>query len=232
MNPIITLDHINKSYGDVTVLHDITLSFPQGSFTVIVGPSGCGKSTLLKILTGIESATTGTCTINQSMSMVFQNGSLLPWLDVRDNIMLGLESSTLSNPEKASTAQSMIQLMGLDTVADHFPRDLSGGQRQRVGIARALASNPEILLLDEPFSALDAETTENLHEELLKLWKLKNLTIVMISHSLDEAVELADKIYVMKSGKIIASQVIDLSRPRDTTSIPFHNIKQELKKLI
>lgn len=232
MNSIITLEHINKSYGEVAVLHDITVSFPLGSFTVFVGPSGCGKSTLLKILTGIEPATSGTCTVTQSMSMVFQNGSLLPWLNVYDNILLGLESSTLSISEKEAAVKSMIQLMGLDSVVDHFPRDLSGGQRQRVGIARALASNPEILLLDEPFSALDAETTENLHDELLKLWKLKNLTIIMISHSLDEAVELADKVYVMKSGSIVASQVIDDARPRDPASIHFHTVKQNLKKLL
>ena len=232
MQSIITLEHINKSYDQTVILHDISIKFPQGSFTVFVGPSGCGKSTLLKIITGIESATSGTSTVNGSLSMVFQNGSLLPWLNIYNNIMLGLESSNLGQSEKDHAVQDMIILMRLESVVDHYPRDLSGGQRQRVGIARALVSNPEILLLDEPFSALDAETTENLHEELLKLWHVKKLTIIMISHSLDEAIELADKVYVMKSGTILASEMITLDRPRDASSIPFHTFKQDLKKLL
>jgi NitT/TauT family transport system ATP-binding protein len=232
MSTIITTNNLSKSYGETIVLHDINLSINEGSFTVFIGPSGCGKSTLLKLITGIELPSSGTFTIPTSMTMVFQNGSLLPWLSVYDNVMLGLEEINMSPTEKDISVKEMLNLMELDAFLQSYPRDLSGGQRQRVGIARALVSKPNVLLLDEPFSALDAETTENLHAELLKIWKEKKLTIVMISHSLDEAVELADTIYTMKAGKVINSQVISLARPRDQSTIEFHNIKQSLKKLL
>jgi ABC-type nitrate/sulfonate/bicarbonate transport system ATPase subunit len=200
MNPIITFKNISKSYGNSPVLHDIDLVIPTGSFTVLVGPSGCGKSTLLKILTGIEKPDSGTVSAPETLTMVFQNGSLLPWRTVYENIAIGLETVSISKEAKDTAIRTVISLMEMNDLIEAYPRDLSGGQRQRVGIARALVSNPSVLLLDEPFSALDAETTENLHTELLRLWKEKGLTILMVSHSLDEAVELADVIHVMKAG--------------------------------
>lgn len=232
MQPTIEFKNISKSYGTTPVLHDINLAIPKGSFTVLIGPSGCGKSTLLKMLTGIESPNSGAVSCPENTTMVFQNGSLLPWRNVADNIMLALETSRMTSTEKDQAVRDALAMMNMEAFAASYPRDLSGGQRQRVGIARALVSNPEVLLLDEPFSALDAETTENLHAELLKLWKEKSLTILMISHSLDEAVELADVIHVMKAGRVIESEPIDLPRPRDPAGIEFHNLKQAVKKLI
>jgi NitT/TauT family transport system ATP-binding protein len=232
MNPIITFKNISKSYGNSPVLHDIDLVIPTGSFTVLVGPSGCGKSTLLKILTGIEKPDSGTVSAPETLTMVFQNGSLLPWRTVYENIAIGLETVSISKEAKDTAIRTVISLMEMNDLIEAYPRDLSGGQRQRVGIARALVSNPSVLLLDEPFSALDAETTENLHTELLRLWKEKGLTILMVSHSLDEAVELADVIHVMKAGRILQTEQIELPRPRDPSGIEFHNLKQTLRQLL
>ena len=232
MEPIITLHNVMMDYGETRILHDIDLSIPKGSFTVLIGPSGCGKSTLLKLVTGIEQPTRGTVTAPDAMTMVFQNGSLLPWRTVKDNVLLALETSRMTSREKDAAVMESLAMLGMDTLSESYPRDLSGGQRQRVGIARALVSNPEVLLLDEPFSALDAETTENLHAELLKLWKDKGLTVLMISHSLDEAVELADTVHVMSQGKIIDSETILLPRPRDAKSDAFSDIHRKLRILI
>lgn len=232
MEPIISLTHIKKSYNNAQILHGIDLTIPKGSFTVLVGPSGCGKSTLMKILTGIDKPDSGTVIAPTDMTMVFQNGSLLPWRTVYDNIALALETSDLPQPKQHAAILGSISMMGLEKFIGSYPRDLSGGQRQRVGIARALVSNPSVLLLDEPFSALDAETTEALHAELLKLWKDKNLTIVMISHALDEAIELADTIYVMKNGAFIDIENITSPRPRDEQSQSSVALRQKLKNLL
>ena len=229
----ITFKNITKKYGDVTVLHDIDLVIPEGSFTILVGPSGCGKSTLLKMLTGIEQPTSGTVSAVGAMTMVFQNGSLLPWRTVTENVMLALETdSSMTMGQKESAVADALALMGLQSFAGTFPRDLSGGQRQRVGIARALVSNPKILLLDEPFSALDAETTDVLHGELLRLWKEKGLTILMISHALDEAITLADTIHVMKAGRIIDTEQVALPRPRDIHTPEFGAMHAKLRGLL
>ena len=232
MEPIISLKNITQSYGPIKVLHSVDLEVPKGAFFVIVGPSGCGKSTLMKILTGIEKPVSGSVNTPNEMSMVFQNGSLLPWRTVYDNIALALETSSLSDLERDRAIKDSIIMMGLEAFTTSYPKDLSGGQRQRVGIARALVSNPKVLLLDEPFSALDAETTENLHAELLKLWKDKGLTIVMISHALDEAIELADAIYVMQSGKFIDTEVVSLPRPRSLHTPEFGALHDKLRKLL
>ena len=229
---IITFNNISKNYGDVKILHGVTLEIPKGSFTVMIGPSGCGKSTLLKILTGIETPTSGSVTRPSSMTMVFQNGSLLPWRTVYDNIALGLETSLMDDKAREHAIRNAMELMGLTNLEKSYPRDLSGGQRQRVGIARALISNPEVLLLDEPFSALDAETTGSLHGELLKLWKEKGLTIFMISHALDEAIELADTIHVMKAGTIIDTETVSWPRPRNQTDALFVSLREKLRTLL
>lgn len=232
MNSIITLKNISKKYGAISILQNVNLAVMPGSFSVFIGPSGCGKSTLLKILTGIEEQTSGSISVPENITMVFQNGSLLPWRTVYENIHLGLEATDLPVPEKEKIIEEYISLMELENFKSSYPRDLSGGQRQRVGIARALVSNPSVLLLDEPFSALDAETTESLHQALLTLWKEKELTIIMVSHSLDEAIELADSIYVMKSGKIVTQEIVPSVRPRNLTSIEMINLRKNLRNLL
>jgi sulfonate transport system ATP-binding protein len=227
---VISFAAVTKSYGKIEVLKGIDFTVRQGFFVVIVGPSGCGKSTLLRIIAGLEKETTGMVSVSDNPSMVFQNSTLLPWRDVSGNIMLGVESKRdVSDSNKNLLVEQSIELMGLTQYTSHFPRELSGGQRQRVGIARAIVGDPSIILFDEPFSALDAETTENLHREILDIWSKKQLTIIMVSHSLDEAIELADIIYVMKDGVIVHKECIGMDRPRNNKDVHTESIKAKLK---
>jgi NitT/TauT family transport system ATP-binding protein len=236
-NPILTFSNISFKYhnGMADVLHDISFSLENKSFTILVGPSGCGKSTLIKLAAGLTQASSGSLSAPQKMSMVFQNGALLPWYSALDNVLLAFEKDTkLPIEEKKKRALDSLVLMNIKDLADSYPRDLSGGQRQRVGIARALAAEPGLLLLDEPFSALDAETTEALHHELLEIWKSRGITILMISHSLEEAVTLGERILVMHEGRIVHEHKVMLDYPRDPTSETFGkyiaSIRKELKE--
>ncbi|MDR3558469.1 MAG: ABC transporter ATP-binding protein [Candidatus Pacebacteria bacterium] len=243
-NPILTLKDVSFKYhnGTVDVLHDVSFSLEKNSFTILVGPSGCGKSTLIKLVSGLAEPTSGTLAGPKKMAMVFQNGSLLPWYSALDNVLLAFEKdSQLTPEEKKKRALESLELMNIKDLADSYPRDLSGGQRQRVGIARALAAEPELLLLDEPFSALDAETTEALHRELLDIWKSRGLpgrqagiSILMISHSLEEAVTLGERILVMHEGRLVHEHVVRLDYPRDPTTETFGkyiaSIRKELKE--
>jgi NitT/TauT family transport system ATP-binding protein len=243
-NPILTFKDVSFKYhnGNADVLHNISFSLEKNSFTILVGPSGCGKSTLIKLVARLTEASSGSLSAPQKMSMVFQNGALLPWYSALDNVLLAFEKdSQLSIEEKKKRALDSLALMNIKELANAYPRDLSGGQRQRVGIARALAAEPELLLLDEPFSALDAETTEALHRELLDIWKSRGLpdrqagiTILMISHSLEEAVTLGERILVMHEGRIVHEHIVKLDYPRDPTSETFGkyiaSIRKELKE--
>jgi len=236
-NPILTFSNISFKYhnGLAEVLHNVSFSLEKRSFTVLVGPSGCGKSTLIKLVAGLTQASSGSLSAPQKMSMVFQNGALLPWYSAQDNVLLSFEKdSQLGVEEKKKRALDALTLMNIKELANAYPRDLSGGQRQRVGIARALAAEPELLLLDEPFSALDAETTEALHRELLNIWKSRDITILMISHSLEEAVTLGERILVMHEGRIVHEHIVKLDYPRDPTSETFGkyiaSIRKELKE--
>jgi NitT/TauT family transport system ATP-binding protein len=215
-NSIITFTHIFKAYqtGQVLALDDLSISIREGEFFVIVGPSGCGKSTVLKIIAGLEKETGGVLEKPDDISMVFQSGALFPWLSVLDNVALPLRVKNIPEKQVREISLHFINMAGLKDFAEKYPRDLSGGQRQRVGIARALAVSPKVLLLDEPFSALDTVTTEDLHKDLLKIWEQTKQTIVMVSHSIEEAVTLADRIMLMKSGKLEEIFNIPLSRPR------------------
>lgn len=203
-NKIIELKNINKTYTDKKVLNDLSIYFEEGSFNIFVGKSGCGKSTILKIIMNLEKVDSGFIFNKNKCSMVFQNSALLPWRTVYENILLALENENLlTKGEVDEKVLEAIELMELSLFKDVYPRDLSGGQRQRVGIARALVSGASVLLLDEPFSALDAETTEYLHKKLLDIWQDKKLTIIMVSHSIDEAILLADNIFIIKDGKVL-----------------------------
>jgi NitT/TauT family transport system ATP-binding protein len=226
----LTLTDISKIYpGEkVSALNTVSLEIPQGDFFCIVGPSGCGKSTLLKILAGIEEPTRGTKEINGKVSMVFQSAGLLPWLSVRENVAFGMKLQKLSAHAMNERLEKYLQLVGLQDFREKYPRELSGGQRQRVGLARALAVEPEILLMDEPFSALDPMTTEELHTYILKIWDETKKTIVMVSHLLSEAALLADQIGVMKEGKLL--NIINVNQPRPRTDAKIFPITEKLKK--
>lgn len=213
---IITLKNISKRYentGDSAV-EDLSLEIKKGEFFCLVGPSGCGKSTVLKIIAGLENTTSGMVEKPKDIAMVFQSGALFPWMNVYDNIGFGLKMQGADPEVLKKEVKKYIIMMKLEGLESKFPRELSGGQRQRVGIARALVVNPKILLLDEPFSALDPMTTDLLHKDLLEIWKNTKITIVMVSHMIEEAVRMGDRVGVMNSGRMVTIEVINMARPR------------------
>lgn len=211
----------------VVALDNIDLSVKEGEFLCIVGPSGCGKTTLLRILAGLEKQTWGKLVIRSKnpekplTSMVFQGDSVFPWMTVKENVAYGLRIKGLPKSERLRIAGRYIKLMGLEVFADAFPHQLSGGMKQRINVARAFVSDPEILLMDEPFGALDEQNRLLLQQELLKIWKGSGKTSLFITHSIDEALVLADRIMVMTAhpGKVKAIVPVDIPRPRDILSL-------------
>ena len=208
----------------VPVLEGFDLQVREGEFLSILGPSGCGKSTFMNILAGLAHKTGGDLLvdgkplqcINRNQGVVFQGYALLPWRTVLDNIAVGLEIRGVGKAQRLETAREYLELVGLNGFASRYPHELSGGMRQRVAIARSLAYNPDVLLMDEPFAALDAQTRETLQSELLRIWGTHKKTIVFITHSLDEAIFLSDRVAVMtqRPGRIKEIFDIDLPRPR------------------
>lgn len=222
---------------EVVVLEDINLDIDEGEFISLVGPSGCGKSTLLRIIAGLIKPSSGKVffkndevkEINPYTSMVFQTFGLLPWLDVTENITLGLEARGIPMKERLRKAFKYIDLVGLEGFEEAYPRELSGGMKQRVGIARALVMEPELLLMDEPFTALDALTAENLREEIVDLWsshKISVKSILMVTHNIEESIFLSDRILIMSShpGKIVDEVSVTLPKPRDRESPEFNKL--------
>lgn len=217
MDTGLKLDLVSKKYADkgsVWAVKDFSLEVAPGSFVCLVGPSGCGKSTVLKLVAGIEEATSGSVRNLGRVSMVFQNGALLPWLTCLGNVEFGLKVRGTEAGKAREQAKEYLKMMGLGGFERTYPRQLSGGQRQRVGIARALATQPEVLLMDEPLSALDTLTVDGLHQDLLAIWKQFNMTILMVSHSLDEAVFLSDEIVIMAGGQLKKNILVNLPHPR------------------
>lgn len=218
--------HVSHQYkserGAVEALRDVSLCLQADEFACLVGPSGCGKSTLLRILAGILEPSEGDVRWiaehdhQERIGYVFQDSNLMPWRSVRDNIALPLEVSGVSKEARIQQADDLIELVGLTGFADALPAELSGGMAQRAAIARALIQQPNILMLDEPFGALDAITREGLGEELLRIWRARHSTVLMVTHSINEAVLLADRVYVMspRPGHIQAEVTVDLPRPR------------------
>jgi NitT/TauT family transport system ATP-binding protein len=217
---------LTKSFrsGDdlVPALADVDLEVREGEFASVVGPSGCGKSTLLYILGGFLHADTGTAAVGGraikgpgiDRGIVFQEYALFPWLTVLQNICYGLEMSGIREPERSKRAAAFIRMIGLEGFEHRFPRELSGGMKQRVAIARTLAYDPAILLLDEPFGALDAQTRESMQDELLRIWLETRKTVIMITHDVNEAVYLSQRVYVMsrRPGRIVEEFPIVLDR--------------------
>ncbi|BDG59042.1 nitrate ABC transporter ATP-binding protein [Caldinitratiruptor microaerophilus] len=214
----------------VTAIDDVSFTVPDGTFLAIVGPSGCGKTTLLRILAGLEEPTSGVLEVRQTdrgrpvNSMVFQEQSILPWMTVRDNVAYGLRLRGVDRHERCKVADHYIQMVGLTRFADAYPHQLSGGMKQRVSIARAFANDPEILLMDEPFAALDEQNKILLQQELLRIWEGTRKTVCYITHSIDEALNLSDRVMIMTAhpGRVKAIIDVDLPRPRDITKIRSH----------
>ena len=240
---------VTKEYelptGPLVVVEDVSFDAAGGEFLALVGPSGCGKSTLLRIMAGLIPPTAGevlyngapTHGVNLDCAMVFQSFALLPWLTVAENVELGLEARALDAAERRRRANFYIDKVGLDGYEEAYPREISGGMKQRVGFARALAVEPKVLLMDEPFSALDALTTINLREELIDLFRDPDIRIsiaVIVTHTIEEAVELADRVIVFSPhpGKIVTDRRIELPRPRDRRDAAFNEIVGEIFALI
>lgn len=257
----ISLRHISKVYpgrkgwldkltgqasADFVAIEDINLDIAHNTFVSIIGPSGCGKSTLLDIIAGLSSATSGEVVINGQVvdkpgpdrGMVFQNYALMPWMTVKNNIKFAVETVFPKMPAKQQqrVIKENIQLVGLAGAENKRPHELSGGMRQRVGIARALAINPQILLMDEPFGALDALTRGFLQDEIERIWEQQRKTAIMITHSIDEALLLSDRIIMMTKGpaaRIDEVLEVPFPRPRDRTTVENHpdylKLKQEME---
>lgn len=232
INTIVSFSHASKTYDDDTepALIDASFDVMEGEFVCIIGPSGCGKSTVLKIIAGLEEPSSGAVVRPKNIAMVFQSGALLPWLSVYDNVAFGLRAKGLAESTVRKEATPLIELMKLGAFQDKFPSVLSGGQRQRVGIARALAMNPDLLLLDEPFSALDPKILSELHHDLVTIWKETKKTIVMVSHQIEEAVSLSGKIILMKDKVVSKTYTIDLPYPRREHAEHFSHFVSEVRR--
>jgi NitT/TauT family transport system ATP-binding protein len=208
----------------LVALHNISLVIQKNEFVSLLGPSGCGKTTLIRIIAGLLAADRGEILVNQrpvtapgrDRCMVFQQFGLLPWRTVLSNVEFGLEIEGVAKEERAEIARKYLDLVGLTGFDDYYPHQISGGMQQRVGIARALSKKPDILLMDEPFGAVDAQTREQLQEELLKIWAQTDTTVVFVTHSIDEAIYLSDRVVVMQArpGRIKEELSVELPRPR------------------
>jgi NitT/TauT family transport system ATP-binding protein len=227
-----------KGEEKLLAIKDFNLEVEEGQFICLLGPSGCGKTTLLRIVAGLDFQTGGEILINGKVitgpgsdrGMVFQEFGLFPWRTARKNIEFGLELRKVPAKERQLISQKYIELVGLKGFEDAHPYELSGGMKQRVGIARALANDPAVLLMDEPFGALDAQTRNLMQKELLRIWKETKKTVLFVTHSVDEACFLADRIVVMTSrpGTIKEIFPIDWQRPRDRASVEFANLRKRI----
>jgi NitT/TauT family transport system ATP-binding protein len=246
---ILDVQHLNKLFGAVerstTALKDINFCTHRREFLCIVGPSGCGKTTLVRILAGLEEKNSGLVLLQgkavtepgSDRGMVFQGYTLFPWLTVKKNVMFGLEVNGHGKDESERQALQWLQLIGLERFANVYPRQLSGGMKQRVAIVRALANQPRILLMDEPFGALDAQTRCRMQAHLLEIWRKIDITIVFITHDLDEAIFLADRILVLSAhpGEVRELIEVPVPRPRNLTQLispAFLATKARLEELI
>ena len=244
MKPIITLNRVTKIFDEATPhrlisLQDISLEIIAGEFFIFAGPSGCGKSTLLRMMSGLDHDFRGTITIGgglgqQDFGFVFQQFALLPWLTVWENVALGPLARAVPRHEAKRIAEKELKLLGLEQFTSVHPHELSGGMRQRAGIARALATEPKIIFMDEPFSELDSFTAVILRKEILSVWQKRKPTIVMVTHLIPEAIELADRIAIMtpRPGKIEKIIHNPLPRPRNHHAAPFFKLEEELFNLI
>lgn len=230
---ILEVQGLGKTYdshqGPVTALKDVNFKTHRREFVCVIGPSGCGKSTLIRILAGLEAHTSGQVLLDgqpvngpgKDRGMVFQGYTLFPWLTVKKNVMFGLEMNNTGQNEAEAQARQWLELVGLTKFAEAYPHQLSGGMKQRVAIARALANQPRILLMDEPFGALDAQTRAKMQAHLLEIWRNIDITILFITHDLDEAIYLADRILVLKAHPGEVQELIEVPVPRPRSPLQF-----------
>ena len=246
MSAHIVIDNVSKVFdGDgrrMVALLDIDLEIPRGQFVCLLGPSGCGKSTLLNAIAGFAPPTSGRVLADgvpvagpgPERGMVFQEYALFPWMTVEQNVGFGLEIKGMARAQITQRVAGLLKLLSLEDFAKRYPKDLSGGMRQRVAIARVLALDSPILLMDEPFGALDALTRRNLQDELLRLWAELKKTVIFVTHSIEEAIYLADRIVVMtyRPGTIKRDMLVDLPRLRDPAAPEFNALKRELGLMV
>jgi NitT/TauT family transport system ATP-binding protein len=243
----VSVEHVTKVFprdeGEPTVaLKDINLAIEEKEFICIVGASGCGKTTLLRIIAGLETTSEGQILLSgkpiegtdTDRGMVFQEYSLFPWKSVIDNIAFGLEMRGIPKTERREKAEKYLKIIRMEQFRDAYPHELSGGMRQRVAIARALANEPKVLLMDEPFGALDAQTRNVMQRELLEIWEETKKTVIFVTHSVDEAVFLADRIVILspRPGKIEEVITVDLPRMRDRTAQEFAEMRKYILKIM
>jgi NitT/TauT family transport system ATP-binding protein len=243
----LAIEHLSKQFvkngkEKVEALLNISIDVRDEEFICILGPSGCGKTTLLRIIAGLDHPTSGRVVIdgtvidspNRKLGMIFQDYSLYPWRTVNENIAFGLELQGVPKEQRAAIVQKYLELTGLAEFGTSYPYELSGGMRQRVAVVRALAIDPKVLLMDEPFGALDAQTRNKLQYDLLEIWGKTKKTILFVTHSVDEAVFLADRIIVLtpRPGMICETLPIVLPRPRDRTSVEFAKFRRHVLDLI
>lgn len=229
---MISLSNITLSFGNRAepVLDNVSLHVTQGEFVSIVGASGCGKSTLLNVVAGLEKPRSGSVSVEGDCALMFQDPALFPWLTARDNVTLALHDKGMRRADQRSEADRLLRLVGLAGEEGKRPHELSGGMRQRVAIARALARGSQVLLMDEPFSALDAITRDVLHDELVTLWKERGLTIVFVTHNVREAVTLGQRVVLMaaRPGRIVREWTIDESYPREPSSDVIRDFERDI----
>jgi len=244
--PIVEIKGVSKQFElqgqRIEALRDANLRLAKGEFVCLIGASGCGKSTLLRIVAGFEQPSQGEALMwgkpiagpAPDRGMVFQDYGLFPWLTVRRNIAFGPTARGLAAAEVKDTVERFVSLVGLQRFADAYPHQLSGGMKQRVAIARVLANDADLVLMDEPFGALDAMTRERLQDELLDIWQRTGLTVMFVTHSIEEAIFLADRVVVMSPGpgRIETEMRIDLPRPRDVSAPDFNDIRRELSRML
>jgi len=235
----------DKKRGDVVVLNGMNLEVGEKEFVSVIGPSGCGKTTFLQLLAGLEKPTSGEILVKRKevdgpgldRGIVFQEYALFPWRTVRGNVEFGPKMQGVRKNERHEITQKYIELVGLRGFEDHYPHEISGGMKQRAAIARALANNPDILLMDEPFAAVDAQRREILQQEMLQIWHQTQKTILFITHNIDEAIFLADKVIIMTARPARVKEVVpvELSRPRQRETrvcSEFHELEKYLRELL
>ncbi len=244
--PILEAARVTKRFAfgtqSITALAEASLTVAKGEFICLIGPSGCGKSTLLRMVAGFETPSEGALLVwgkpvagpGPDRGMVFQDYGLFPWLTVRQNIGFGPAARGLPRAAVAATVDRFVDMVGLTRFAHAYPHQLSGGMKQRVAIARVLANEAEMVLMDEPFGALDAMTRDNLQRELLQIWASTKLTVLFVTHAIEEAILLADRVVVMSPGpgRIVADERIVLPRPRDPTEPEFNALRRRLSAML
>ncbi|NDL61797.1 ABC transporter ATP-binding protein [Acerihabitans arboris] len=245
---LISINGVSRVFDDpkrktgVIALDDINLEVQRNDFLCLLGPSGCGKSTLLNMIAGFDLPSAGTVSVGGQVigrpgadrGVVFQQANLMPWLPVWENVAFHLKMSGAGKATRREKSQKFIDMVGLTGFENYFPSELSGGMNQRVGIARALLMNPEVILMDEPFGALDEQTRMDMHGELIRIWRESKSTIVFVTHGIDESLALGTHVAVMtaRPGRIRELMPIDLARPRDPTSPAFNDYKRHILSLL